>query len=105
MCKDATIYPACLSTHTVFIRIVAAATMVRLLIEGGSYSRAATIILGKRAHANIINDYVMLYNVKLIVILLLLRIALEYTKATGASLPSLQPYVDSMYTDIHGPLT
>ena len=35
--------------HTVFIRIVAAATInfalsfVRLLIEGGSYSRAATI--------------------------------------------------------------
>ena len=38
--------------NTVFIRIVAAATInfsqarVRLLIEGGSYSRAALIILG-----------------------------------------------------------
>ena len=38
--------------HTVFIRIVAAATInfslagVRLLIEGGSYSRAAFIYFG-----------------------------------------------------------
>ena len=40
-----------LCIHTVFIRIVAAATInfglagVRLLIEGGSYSRAAFIYL------------------------------------------------------------
>ena len=44
-------------SYTVFIRIVAAATInfapssVRLLIEGGSYSRAATIYYPARACA------------------------------------------------------
>ena len=53
--------------NTVFIRIVAAATInfalsfVRLLIEGGSYSRAATIIARQyraRARERVIIAYV-----------------------------------------------
>ena len=56
------------NSYTVFIRIVAAATInlalsfVRLLIEGGSYSRAATITARQyRARARTQNNSVLTY--------------------------------------------
>ena len=59
----------CVFMNTVFIRIVAAATInfapssVRLLIEGGSYSRAATIYWGepeRDPHDAVYGDFVCL---------------------------------------------